>query len=258
MIINLLREILKINALSGVLNGDIEIAYYNSVGLKDICTQLTNMYRMETDYEFLQVAKWDIFDILDDVIRRQQENLNVYRIDFHCNLPERGMMEIWGDRDMLDFLIRLLLSNAYRHVVYTGRVELCVYKEILGDEEFCVISVLDDGQEKVEWNMGKFLEQANPGEGVIDISRLELGFDLLEKVVAQHHGQILFNSEERSETKVFVKLRCGTDHFANDSKVVFVQSASETKLVEDSLSLPDVILCDVMMPVKSGFIVVAN
>lgn len=246
MIINPLREILKINALSGVLKRDIEIAYYNSVGLKDICTQLTNMYRMETDYEFLQVAKWDIFDILDDVIRRQQENLNVYRIDFHCNLPERGMMEIWGDRDMLDFLIRLLLSNAYRHVVYTGRVELCVYKEILGDEEFCVISVSDDGQEKVEWDMGKFLEQANPGEGVIDISRLELGFDLLEKVVAQHHGQILFNSEERSETKVFVKLRCGTDHFANDSKVVFVQSASETKLVEDSLSLPEMDLWDVV------------
>ena len=244
MIINPLREILKINLLSGGLKRDVEIAYYNSIGLKDICTQLTNMYRMDTDYEFLQVAKCDIFDMLDDVIRGQRENLNVYHIDFHCHLPERGMMEIWGDRDLLDFLFRILLSNAYRHVVYTGRVELCVYKEILGNEEYCVISVSDDGKEKVEWDVGKFLQQVNPKEDVIDISRLELGFDLLEKIVAQHHGEILFNSEERSDTRALVKLRCGTEHFANDSKVVFVQSVADTKLIEDSLSLPEMDLWD--------------
>lgn len=318
MIINPLREILKINVVPGPLKKDVEIAYYNSIGLKDICTQLTNMYRMEVDYEYLQVAKWDISEILDSVVKRQQENLNAYHIDFHCSLPEKGMIEIWGDRDMLEFVIRLLLSNAYRHVIYTGRVELCVYKEFIGNEEFCVISVTDNGEEKVEQDVRDFLLQDNLGEQVIDLSRLELGFDLLEKIIAQHHGEIVFNSEEKTNTQIFIKLRSGTEHFAKDSKVVFVQSVTDTKLIEDSLflpemdlwnpesglsstalvedrkkkllvvednqtfrlyirmtfsadykvleaengqvgveialkELPDVILCDVMMPVKSGF-----
>lgn len=239
MIINPLREILKIDILSGTLKRDAEMAYYNSVGLKDICVQLTNMYRMETDYEYLQVARYDVTDMLDNIIKKQLQNLSIYHIDFHYHLPEKGAMEIWGDRDMLEFVVRILLSNAYRHVIYSGEVELCVSCEIRGKEEFCVISVRDNGREKVEENMANFLQQINPDGEAIDLSRLELGYDLLEKIIARHHGEIKFRSQEREDTLVFVKLRCGIEHFSNDSKVVFVQSVTDPATIEDSLSLPE-------------------
>ncbi len=239
MIINPLREILKADILSGTLKRDIEMAYYNSVGLKDICTQLTNMYRMETDYEFLQVAKYDVTDMLDQIIKKQLDNLSIYHIDFRYNLPEKGTMEIWGDRDMLEFVIRILLSNAYRHVIYTGQVELCVSKEIRGEEEFCVISVRDDGREEVEEDIANFLQQVNPDAEAIDLSRFELGYDLLEKIILRHHGEIKFRSKEREDTLVFVKLRCGIQHFSNDTKVVFVQSVTDRTTIDDSLSLPE-------------------
>lgn len=239
MIINPLKEILKANMLSGTLKKDVEIAYYNSVGLRDICTQLTNMYRMETDYEFLQVAKYDVSDMLDNIIRKQLENLSIYHIDFRYNLPEKGTMEIWGDRDMLEFVIRILLSNAYRHVIYTGEVEVCVSKEIREKEEFCVISVRDNGREKVEEKVANFLQQINAEEKAIDLSRLELGYDLLEKIIARHYGEIKFRSKELGDTLVFVKLRCGIEHFSNDSKVVFVQSVTDSVTIDDSLTLPE-------------------
>lgn len=239
MITNPLRDILNVKALSGSLKRDIEIAYYNSIGLKDICTQLTNMYRMETDYEYLQVAKWDIYDILNDLIRKQRETLNAYHIDFRYDLPEKGTMEIWGDRDMLEFVIRILLSNAYRHVNYSGRVELCVSMEKRGEEELYIISVLDNGKWKVEENIENFLQQVNSNEDNIDFSRLELGFDLLERIVAQHHGKLEFNSNEGADTQVFIKLKSGVEHFSDDSKVVFVQSVTDEKSINDSLSLPE-------------------
>lgn len=318
MIINPLREVLKTDVLSDVLKKDIEMAYYNSVGLQDICTQLTNMYRMETDYEFLQVAKYDVSDVLDNIIKKQSENLNVYHIDLRYNLPEKGSMEVWIDRDLLEFVICILLSNAYRHVVYMGQVEMCVSKEIRGEEEYCVISVRDNGREKVEENIENFFRQDNFNENVIDLSRMELGYELLEKIIARHQGEIKFTSKEREGTLIFVKLRCGVQHFSNDSKVIFIQSVTENTSIHDALSLPqmnlwnwdeeessslaeeddkkkllivddsqafrlymkiafankyqvleaqngqegidkaleempDVILCDVMMPVKSGF-----
>lgn len=240
MIINPLREILNVKLLSGNLKRDIEIAYYNSIGLKDICTQLTNMYNMETDYEYLQVAKWDVYDILNDIIGKQRESLNAYHIDFQYNLPEKGAMEIWGDRDMLEFVIRILLSNAYRHVAYSGRVELCVFKETMENEEFCIISVVDNGKWRVEKNIESFLQQVDANEDNIDFSRLELGFDLLEKIVGQHHGKLQFNSKEGADTRVFVKLKSGVSHFSDDSRVVFVQSVTDEKSINDSLSLPEV------------------
>lgn len=239
MIISPLKEILKADILSGTLKRDVEIAYYNSVGLRDICTQLTKMYRMEADYEFLQVARYDVSDMLASIIKKQLENLSIYHIDFRYNLPEKGTMEIWGDRDMLEFVIRILLSNAYRHVIYTGEVEVCVSKEIRGEEEFCVISVRDNGREKVEENMANFLQQINPEEVAMDLSRLELGYDLLEKIVARHHGEIKFLSKELGDTLVFVKLRCGIEHFSHDTKVVFVQSVTDVVTIDDSLSLPE-------------------
>lgn len=239
MIINPLREILNVKTLSGSLKRDIEIAYYNSIGLKDICTQLTNMYRMETDYEYLQVAKWDVYDILDDIIRKQRETLNAYHIDFRYDLPEKGTMELWGDRDMLEFVIRILLSNAYRHVAYSGRVELYVSMERSEEEEFYIVSVSDNGKWKVEENIENFLQQANSNEDNIDFSRLELGFDLLERIVAQHHGELEFKSKEGEDTQVFMKLKSGVAHFSNDSKVVFVQSVTDEKVINDSLSLPE-------------------
>lgn len=239
MIINPLREILNVKTLSGSLKRDIEIAYYNSIGLKDICTQLTNMYRMETDYEYLQVAKWDVYDILDDIIRKQRETLNAYHIDFRYDLPEKGTMELWGDRDMLEFVIRILLSNAYRHVAYSGRVELYVSVERSEEEEFYIVSVSDNGKWKVEENIENFLQQANSNEDNIDFSRLELGFDLLERIVAQHHGELEFKSKEGEDTQVFMKLKSGVAHFSNDSKVVFVQSVTDEKVINDSLSLPE-------------------
>lgn len=239
MIINPLREILNTTALPGTLKKQMEVAYFNSIGLKDICTQLTNMYSMETDYECLQVGKWDLFDILENIIREQQENLNAYHIDFRYVLPQKGMMEIWADRDMLEFVIRILLSNAYRHVIYAGGVELKVCRETENGKEFWIISVSDNGREKVEEDVENFLQQISPEEVAINFSRLELGFDLLEKIVYQHHGKINFKSEEEAGTQVSVKLRTGADHFTGDSKVVFVQNASDPEPVNDSLSLPE-------------------
>lgn len=239
MIVNPLREILKMNVLPDTLRRDTEIAYYNSIGLKEVCTQLTEMYKMETDCSYLQIAKWDMADIVEGIISRQQENLNVYNMDIHCNLPEKGAMEIWMDRDMMDLSIRILLSNAYRHMVYIGKVEMFIYQEIIGEEEFCVLSIRDTGKEKVEDDMETFLRQVYSMGSVIDLSRLELGYDLIKNIVEQHHGKIVFNSKEGVGTQVLIKLRCGVVHFSDDPKVVFVQNVTDTKSVKETFSLPE-------------------
>lgn len=316
MIIDPLREILNSNELSKTLQRNIEVAYYNSIGLKDLCTQIIDTYRLESDGDYLQVTKLDLLKILDDVLNKQKESLNIYKVELVYDKPDVDLLEIWADKDMVEFVIRSLLANAYRHVRYIGKVTLGISQQKIEGDEFFVLSISDNGENKIEENIKDYLSSTASINDVVDYSLVELRFDFLKRIIDMHHGKIYFQSNEGEDTRIFVYFKSGKEHYNNDAHITFVSNVNEDQLddmltlseaelwnideelsvdndsdkkkrllvVEDNMALrmyikaifssdyevieaingqegidvaheklPDLILCDVMMPVKNGF-----
>lgn len=238
MIINPLKEMLESNELPQRLKYHAEIAYHNSVDLKDICIQLMDSHRFETEQLCLQVAKWNLPDIIEEVIRKQQEFINIYQIEFIYTKSDSDHFGLWIDKDMIAFSIRSLLSNAYRHVLFAGKVTLHISQETIDKEAYCVLSFTDYGKKKVEENMEELLSQISSTKENLDFSQLEFGLELLKKIISLHHGTLVFDSEEEC-TCVKIYLKYGVEHLTHDPNVTFIQSTAENKL-EDTFSLPEI------------------
>lgn len=212
-----------------------KVAYRNSISLQDICNQLLNIHQQENYGSKLNVAPYSASSIADEVVRSSYELLNVSPINLHYDKDNKINTEIWIDRKKINFVLRNILSNAYRHISYSGTIRFSVNISTINGKNFCLFTIEDDGKEMVEESSVTYLGADNSGS---PSNRLhpELGIEIMKETVVAHQGDIKIQQEKKTGTQVTLYLPLGKQHFEGKEYVSFIEP-EEIPTEETSLKI---------------------
>ena len=225
-----LKEMIDNTAFPEQFLQKAKMAYRNSISLQDICNQLLNIHQQENYSPKLNVAPYPASMIADAVVRASYELLNVSPINLYYDKDNKINTEIWIDRKKIDFVLNNILSNAYRHISYSGSIRFTVNVSTINGKDFCLFTIEDDGKEMIEESSVTFLASDNYNS---PSNRLhpELGIGIMKATIIAHHGDIQIAQEKNKGTKVTLYIPLGKQHLENDENVCFIEPET---IVEDS------------------------
>ena len=195
------------------------VAYRNALRILDACDQLVGLYSADSMEGKLKVAPYSAEKLVDNVLFDIRELLKVYTIDFQYEKRIKKDMEFYVDKKKIELVIRNLLSNAFIHTHYVGRVMVSLCETMEEGKNFFTIIVEDDGKIKVDTPY-HYLD--NDKTKSKDLSSVELGYDLMKLIVDMHYGKLSIQSSEENGTKVIISLPVDKMVYDNDENVEFV------------------------------------
>ena len=168
--------------------------------------------------------------IADTVVRASHELLNVSPINLHYDKDNKINTEIWIDRKKIIFILSNILSNAYRHISYSGSIHFTVNTSTINGKDFCLFTIEDDGKEMIEESSVIFLgsDNYNPPSNRL---HPELGIEIMKTTILAHHGDIQITQEKNKGTRVVLYIPLGKQHLKNDENVCFIEPET---IMEDS------------------------
>ena len=225
-----LKEMITNTAFPESFLQKAKMAYRNSISLQDICNQLLNIHQQESYSPKLNVAPYPASVIADTVVRASHELLNVSPINLHYDKDNKINTEIWIDRKKIIFILSNILSNAYRHISYSGSIHFTVNTSTINGKDFCLFTIEDDGKEMIEESSVIFLGSDNYDP---PSNRLhpELGIEIMKTTILAHHGDIQITQEKNKGTRVVLYIPLGKQHLKNDENVCFIEPET---IMEDS------------------------
>jgi len=178
------------------------IAFEEAVNLRALIEDLTTLSRLDAEGLTIERARVPLAHIVKRVLRRLSQMADKRGVPLSAEVIDD--VEVKGDPQRLDQVVRNLVENALRHTSPPGDVRVVV-RRIDGQG---VIEVIDRGTgmppEAVARIGQRFLR--------LDKSRARntggrgLGLAITVGLVEMHGGQVEFNSELGSGTRVQVRL----------------------------------------------------
>ena len=225
-----LKEMITNTAFPESFLQKAKMAYRNSISLQDRCNQLLNIHQQESYSPKLNVAPYPASVIADTVVRASHELLNVSPINLHYDKDNKINTEIWIDRKKIIFILSNILSNAYRHISYSGSIHFTVNTSTINGKDFCLFTIEDDGKEMIEESSVIFLgsDNYNPPSNRL---HPELGIEIMKTTILAHHGDIQITQEKNKGTRVVLYIPLGKQHLKNDENVCFIEPET---IMEDS------------------------
>lgn len=238
LIIAPLKEMSQEDSLPPRLLSKVQMAYRNAVRMLDSCNQLFDIYTQGTLTDKLKVAPFDADKILNSIVFNLSELIRIHQIDFHYEKKVKKEMEIWVDKKRINFVLHNILSNALNHIRFSGTVNLSLQETLEEGRRYCTISVIDSGKETIR-ELGQMLDENEQ----VDLSKIELGFDVMRRIVVQHHGTIQMESGESRNTRVVVSLPLEKEILEEDPTIEFVQpeQLEEVVLPPQEVALPEIL-----------------
>lgn len=236
LIIAPLKEMSQESQLPTGLLSKVRVAYRNSLGMLDACNQLLAIYTQRPLAEKLEVSPYAADKIVDQVVFSVGELVRINQIDFHYDKKTKKEMEIWVDSNRIRFVLHNLLSNAFNHVRLSGSVHLTMQETVKEGISYCTITVSDNGKNRV-----REIQQVADEVLQTDLTGIELGYDVMEKVILYHHGAINLKSAEGEGTEVTVDIPIGREVYADDPNIVFVEEAEQLEPIVEPVPAVDAV-----------------
>ena len=224
LVIAPLKEILADINISSTLAPKAKVAYRNAISMQNICNMMLDIYEQESGNKKLQVGAYSISYIISCAIASSNELLNVAPIKLHFDRQNKTKKEVWIDRKKTEYMFRNILSNAYRHISFSGNVYINIYTENIEDKEYCCCQFKDDGKNAISESATFLISEAQEGYELNSQLKPELGLTLMKDNIVAHHGDIKIIKDAESGTSVIVYIPLGKEHFENDSNVTFVEA----------------------------------
>lgn len=217
-----LKEMIGNSAFPETFLQKAKVAYRNSISMQDVCNQLLSIHQQENYNAKLNVAPYPVSSIADEVVRASYELLNVSPISLHYDKDNKINTEIWIDRKKIEFVLRNILSNAYRHISYSGSIYFDVNIRAINGKEFCLFSIEDDGKTMIEESSVIYLGAENDN---VPSDRLhpELGVEIMKETALSHHGDIKIDREKNKGTRVTLYVPLGKQHWEGKENVCFIE-----------------------------------
>ncbi len=226
-----LKEMIDNSAFPESFLQKAKVAYRNSISMQDVCNQLLSIHQEETYGAQFKVSHYSASSIADDVVRTSYELLNVSPINLYYDKDNRINTEIWIDRKKINFILRNILSNAYRHISYSGNIRFGVSISNINGKDFCLFTIEDDGKEMVEESSVTFLGGDNYAVPSNTLHP-ELGIEIMKDTALSHNGEIKIEKKKNKGTSVTLYLPLDKKHWEGKDNVVFIDP--EKVVVEDT------------------------
>ena len=219
-----LKEMMEDESLPTTLQPKTKLAYRSAIGMQDVCDLMLDIYRQEDENMHLTVGEYPAHTIINNAISSSNELLNIAPIKLHYDKNKPIKTSLWVDRKKMEYIFRNILSNAYRHISYSGNVYVKTFmKNIDGMAYFC-FQVEDDGKDVIQESAVYVLSKEEGGDELTNQLCPELGILLMKEQITAHHGDIHIEQKKDSGTCVTVFIPMGKEHFEKDSKVEFVEA----------------------------------
>ncbi|MCD8269187.1 MAG: response regulator [Parabacteroides sp.] len=264
-------------------------AYRNTLALQDLADQLIGTRRTNDVANYLRVARYDLVDISRQICDLFVDWVAMNNVDFQLD-TQTAVLWVWLDRRKVEYALRTLLSNAFKNTFVYGKVSLDISVVRRAGKAYCAVSVHDEGLDENEntrrglkqisdmtEDIGGFFENETTSAGTVYTLLIPLGKQhLLERrveFVEPEADLVKLNDRQKEEISEFIQIvpqkkvtgkkilviddsdqiRWFLKHvFAKEYEILEARNGDEgVKIAVEKM--PDLVLCDVMMPVKDGF-----
>ena len=258
-------------------------AYRNTLAMQDLADQLIGTRRSNDVANYLRIARYDMVEIafVDWVAMNN--------VDFRINTQTPALW-VWMDRRKMEFALRMLLSNAFKNTFVYGKVTLDISVVNENGKAYSALVVTDEGLDEDESTrrglkqimdmadaIGGMYRSESDKNGTSYTIMIPLGkqhlLDRRVEFVEPESDLVKLNARQKEEIAELIhvipqKKETGKKLLVIDDsdqirwflKHVFNKEYQilEARNGQDGINValkeePDLILCDVMMPVKDGY-----
>lgn len=264
-------------------------AYRNTLAMQDLADQLIGTRRSNDVASYLRVARYDMVDIARQCSDLFVDWVAMNNVDFRINTQTKTLW-VWMDRRKMEFTLRMLLSNAFKNTFAYGKVTMSLSVVNEGGKAYCTVKVSDEGLDEEKGarrglrqiidmvdDIGGIYRTVSDTNGTSYTVMLPLGKQhLLDRRVEfvepeadlvklndcqkEEIAELIQVIPEKKETGKKLLVIDDSDQIRWFLKHVFTKEYEvlEARNGQDGIDValeeqPDLILCDVMMPVKDGY-----
>lgn len=287
-----LQELMKQENLSESVNRNMQLMYKNATSLHELVDRLLYVQKIEAGMVKLRLAETDLVQLIKNVTEPFCRISQIKGLRFEVHLP-KGQMLYWVDESKIFSAVQNLLSNAFKYTPEGGCVLLSVSHTLKDGQYYCRIAVSDTGMGIVEELQSRVFESFIIGDNVPEMStRIGVGLHIVKNTMDLHHGLVTLDSAPGQGSTFVLYIPDGKEHFAGDNyestalekEIQVPETRKSLLIVEDNDDMrqyirslfvakytvfeavdgdegvrmakehvPDLIITDVMMPVKDGF-----
>ncbi|WP_288207430.1 response regulator [uncultured Parabacteroides sp.] len=264
-------------------------AYRNTLALQDLADQLIGTRRANDVANYLRIARYDLVEISRQICDLFVDWVAMNNVDFQVN-TQTSVLWIWLDRRKMEYALRTLLSNAFKNTFAYGKVSLNLSVVQKDGRAYCSLSVEDEGLDEnagtrrgirqvsdMVDDIGGIFSNETTTAGTVYTLLIPLGkqhlLDRRVEFVEPEADLVRLNDRQKEEIAEFIQIipqkkttgkkilviddsdqiRWFLKHvFAKEYEIFEARNGEEGVQVALA-TLPDLVLCDVMMPVKDGF-----
>lgn len=264
-------------------------AYRNTLAMQDLADQLIGTHRSNDVANYLRIARYDMVEIARQICDIFVDWVAMNNIDFRIN-TQTPTLWVWMDRRKMEFALRMLLSNAFKNTFVYGKVTLDISVVNENGKAYSALVVTDEGLDEDESTrrglkqimdmadaIGGMYRSESDKNGTSYIIMIPLGkqhlLDRRVEFVEPESDLVKLNAHQKEEIAELIhvipqKKETGKKLLVIDDsdqirwflKHVFNKEYQilEARNGQDGINValkeePDLILCDVMMPVKDGY-----
>ncbi len=217
-----LKEMMDNAALPANLQPQVKVAYRNAVSMQDLCNLMLDIFEQEDKSLKLKVAPYQSLNIINSAISASSDLLNVTHIKLHYDKENQVDKEIWIDRKKIEYILRNVLSNAYRHISYSGNITIKSSVETIDGIEYCCYKIKDDGKFMIEKQAKFVLSREEGGNELTSQKHPDLGIILMKEYITAHCGDIHIEQDPEKGNSVTIFIPLGKEHF-NKVYTTFVE-----------------------------------
>ena len=264
-------------------------AYRNTLAMQDLADQLIGTHRSNDVANYLRIARYDMVEIARQICDIFVDWVAMNNIDFRINTQTPALW-VWMDRRKMEFALRMLLSNAFKNTFVYGKVTLDISVVNENGKAYSALVVTDEGLDEDESTrrglkqimdmadaIGGMYRSESDKNGTSYIIMIPLGkqhlLDRRVEFVEPESDLVKLNARQKEEIAELIhvipqKKETGKKLLVIDDsdqirwflKHVFNKEYQilEARNGQDGINValkeePDLLLCDVMMPVKDGY-----
>ena len=264
-------------------------AYRNTLAMQDLADQLIGTRRSNDIANYLRIARYDMVEIARQICDIFVDWVAMNNVDFRINTQTPALW-VWMDRRKMEFALRMLLSNAFKNTFVYGKVTLDISVVNENGKAYSALVVTDEGLDEDESTrrglkqimdiadaIGGMYRSESDKNGTSYIIMIPLGkqhlLDRRVEFVEPESDLVKLNARQKEEIAELIhvipqKKETGKKLLVIDDsdqirwflKHVFNKEYQilEARNGQDGIDValkeePDLILCDVMMPVKDGY-----
>lgn len=292
LVLGTLSHITQNKDLSSDISTELLSAYRNALALQDLADQLIDTRHAGVESKFLRIARYDFMDITRQICDLFVDWIAMNKVDFKLTTQNEHLW-MWIDRRKMEYCLRMLVSNSLRNTYLYGKISLDISVVRVGTKAFCSVSIYDDGLNEMENtrrglkqigdmanDLGGSFEQNDMGDqgGMKYTLLIPLGKQhLMERTLEfiEPEGDLI-KLNDRQKEEIAELIQVAPKKRQTGKKLLIIDDSdqirwflkhvfsSEYQILEGRngqegidvalAEQPDIILCDVMMPVKDGLV----